>query len=48
MEDLFALEEWRRHSPVVPEGRWYKDFGTFRLCGQGSYRSPPPKGSGAW
>jgi len=40
MEDLFALEEWRRHSPVVPEGPWYKDFGTFKLCGQGSYRRP--------
>jgi hypothetical protein len=23
MEDLFALEEWRRHSPDAPEGRWY-------------------------
>jgi hypothetical protein len=44
MEDLFppqplrgALEEWRRHSPDVPEGRWYKDFGSFKLCGEGRY-----------
>lgn len=22
-EDLFALEEWRRHSPDVPEGPWH-------------------------
>jgi hypothetical protein len=37
MEDLFALEEWRRHSPDVPEGRWYKDFGSFKLCEEGQY-----------
>lgn len=35
MEDLFALEEWRRHAPDVPSGRWYKDFGSFKLCGEG-------------
>jgi hypothetical protein len=35
MEDLFALEEWRLHSPDVPEGAWYKDFGSFKLCGEG-------------
>jgi hypothetical protein len=33
MQDLFALEERRRHSPDVPDGPWYKDFGSFRLCG---------------
>ena len=37
MEDLFALEEWRRHSPDVPDGAWYKDFGSFKLCGEGQY-----------
>ena len=37
MEDLFALEEWRRHPSVVPEGPWYKDFGSFKLCGEGQY-----------
>jgi hypothetical protein len=37
MEDLFALEEWRRHSPDVPEGPWYKDFGSFKICGEGRY-----------
>jgi len=25
-DDLFALEEWRRHSPDVPDGPWYKGF----------------------
>ena len=37
MEDLFALEEWRRHSPDVPDGKWFKDFGSFKLCGEGRY-----------
>ena len=37
MEYLFALEEWRRHAPLVPEGPWYKDFGSFKLCGEGQY-----------
>ena len=23
MEDLVALEEWRGHAPLVPEGPWY-------------------------
>ena len=21
----------------VPEGAWYKDFGSFKICGHGSY-----------
>ena len=25
--------------PVVPEGEWFKDFGSFKLCGAG----PLPK-----
>ncbi len=29
--------EWRRHSPEAPEGRWFKDFGSFKLCGDGQY-----------
>jgi len=37
MDDLFAPEEWRMHSPDVPEGPWYKDFGSFKLCGEGQY-----------
>ena len=37
MQDLFALEEWRRHSPDVPDGPWYKDFGSFKLCGECQY-----------
>ena len=37
MQDIFALEEWRRHAPEVPDGPWYKDFGSFKLCGEGRY-----------
>jgi len=37
MEDLFALEEWRKHSPDAPEGRWFKNFGSFKICGEGQY-----------
>ena len=37
MEDLFALQEWQRRSPQAPEGRWYKDFGSFKICGEGQY-----------
>jgi hypothetical protein len=33
--DMFALTEWISHSPLVPDGEWFKDFGTFKLCGRG-------------
>jgi hypothetical protein len=33
--DLHALQAWVRASPVAPEGDWYKDFGSFFLCGSG-------------
>lgn len=23
--------------PEVSEGRWFKDFGSFKLCGEGKY-----------
>jgi hypothetical protein len=35
--DLNALRLWIETEPDVPEGEWYKDFGTFKICGQGSY-----------
>ena len=38
-EDLFALAEWKAQDPDVPDGEWYKDFGTFKLCGKGKLRS---------
>jgi len=33
--DLQALQEWIAHSPQVPGGKWYKNFGSFKLCGDG-------------
>lgn len=38
-EDLFALAEWKAQDPDVPDGEWYKDFGTFKLCGKGKLPS---------
>ena len=34
-QDLFELAEWKAQDPDVPDGEWYKDFGTFKLCGSG-------------
>ncbi len=36
IEDLNRLRLWVESKPEVPEGDWYKDFGTFKICGQGS------------
>ena len=33
--DLNRLRLWIDTRPEVPEGDWYKDFGTFKLCGHG-------------
>ena len=38
-EDLFELAEWKAQDPDVPDGDWYKDFGTFKLCGTGKFPS---------
>ena len=35
--DLNQLRLWMESEPEVPEGDWYKDFGTFKLCGSGAY-----------
>ena len=31
------LRLWIESKPEVPEGDWYKDFGSFKICGHGSY-----------
>jgi len=36
VEDLNRLRVWIELQPEVPEGDWYKDFGSFEVCGQGS------------
>lgn len=35
--DLNQLRLWIDSKPEVPGGDWYKDFGSFKLCGHGSY-----------
>jgi hypothetical protein len=37
IDDLNRLRLWIETKPEVPEGRWYKDFGSFKLCGEGRY-----------
>ena len=35
LADLAALQTWARSGPDAPAGDWYKDFGSFFLCGTG-------------
>jgi hypothetical protein len=37
LEDLNRLRVWLESSPQVPEGPWYKDCRSFKLCGEGAY-----------
>jgi hypothetical protein len=37
IEDLNRLRRWLETRPEVPEADWYKDFGTFKICGAGPY-----------
>lgn len=37
VSDLNQLRAWIDSQPEVPEGAWYKDFGSFKICGHGSY-----------
>jgi hypothetical protein len=34
--DLNQLRLWIESEPEVPESDWYKDFGSFKVCGRGS------------
>ncbi|HVA72418.1 MAG TPA: hypothetical protein VNF02_04845 [Candidatus Limnocylindrales bacterium] len=49
-DDLYQLKLWRESEPDTPEGPWYKDFGSFKICGHGKYpkafllRGQPAKG----
>jgi hypothetical protein len=36
-EDLWQLKLWRDSEPDAPEGPWFKDFGSFKVCGEGKY-----------
>lgn len=35
--DLNQLRIWIESKPDVPDGDWYKDFGSFKICGEGRF-----------
>jgi hypothetical protein len=37
LDDLNQRRLWMETRPDVPTGAWYKDFGSFKLCGEGKY-----------
>jgi hypothetical protein len=37
VEDLYRLKLWRESEPEAPEGPWFKNFGSFKVCGEGKY-----------
>jgi hypothetical protein len=37
IEDLYQLKLWRDSDPEAPDGLWYKDFGSFKICGEGKF-----------
>ena len=49
-EHLYRLKLWRESEPEAPEGLWWRDVGSFKVCGEGKYpktfllRGQPAKG----
>jgi hypothetical protein len=37
LHDLGRLQDWVKTGPEAPDGDWYKDFGSFLLCGSGEF-----------
>jgi hypothetical protein len=37
LADLNQLRIWIESKPEAPDGPCYKDFGSFKLCGEGKY-----------
>ena len=37
LDDLNRLRLWLGSQPEVADGDWFKDFGSFKLCGRGEY-----------
>jgi hypothetical protein len=37
LDHLNQLRLWMAGKPEVPEGPWYKDFVSFKRCGEGRY-----------
>ena len=36
-EDLYKVKLWRESEPEAPDGDWYKNFGSFKICGEGKF-----------
>jgi len=48
VEESYQLKLWRESEPEAPEGTWYKDFGSFKICGEGKYpKTFLPRGQAA-
>ena len=37
VDDLYQLKLWRESEPEAPEGLWFRDFGSFKICGEGKF-----------
>jgi hypothetical protein len=37
LADLSRLQDWVKSEPDAPDGDWYEDFGSFKVCGSGEY-----------
>lgn len=37
LQDLRRLQDWVNTGPRAPAGDWYKDFGSFMICGSGEF-----------
>jgi hypothetical protein len=37
VDDLYRLKVRRESDPEAPEGPWFPDFGSFKICGEGKY-----------
>ncbi len=45
LADFRRLQVWVKGEPHAPQGDWYRDFGSFMLCGTGEYpKTVPIKG----
>jgi len=48
ISDLNQLRLWIATRPEVPHGDWYRDFGSFKICGSGPYpKTFLPRGQAA-
>jgi hypothetical protein len=37
LAELSRLQDWVKTEPYAPDGDWYKDFGSFKICGTGQW-----------